>query len=650
MSPIGDLPCSLSVREEVEREKGALRIQAAAVAALQAALTEEEFRLQQYRQALDQHEQQLGSHLEEKRQRLVALRDVAKNAHETLLCERDTFEKRVADALRRLAIKRNETSDGRRQLQTDRQRLLRLGQRLKRRFHHHWANERTAVARRESELSEQVQDLANERERLEREQAALTRTRLHCQAEIEVSRRQLQEEKTLLHKEEHQLRERTAVCDQREAELVEADRQLAGEMEHWEKIRLVLESEVQGLESRISHYRRRIGEQQQEVRRLESALHDLENQRALAHGPTLPIASAPNNTSPTACTAGASGEESECKIRALEEALAERLEYTEKLAGDLADHRLYLAEQLARLAEAHSFFHTDRQAIGVEMDGLARQLEEREQRLRARQEDLDKTEVALRRKAEELVEGRQQLEGWRARTTADAQAWEKEQARASAELRTRQHSVDQKLALVTDLRDRWDKRRRNQVVKIRKLTSSYQKLRQEYLVQREHWLQRRLILDQEQRALAERALAMEQFRQECVVRSSNPKAAEKRLERLRRRYAVAYVAAERTLATERQFLATEAKRVDGQSRELEQQVQELHYQMAEFSARQAEWEQHQVQIELEKSMLQAEIVSLRNQKEHQQQQVRSLQDEVEHLARLLIGDDEPGAEQMPRAA
>src|SRR5436305_12968199 len=55
--------------------KDALRVQAAAVAAQQAALTEEESRLEKRRVALEQQEAQLAAHLNEKHRRLVEIRD-----------------------------------------------------------------------------------------------------------------------------------------------------------------------------------------------------------------------------------------------------------------------------------------------------------------------------------------------------------------------------------------------------------------------------------------------------------------------------------------------------------------------------------------------------------------------------------------------
>src|SRR2546423_392053 len=62
----------------------ALRIQVAAVAAQQAALAEEELRLQQRRGALEKQEAQLAAHLDDRRRRLLELQDEIKTERAAL--------------------------------------------------------------------------------------------------------------------------------------------------------------------------------------------------------------------------------------------------------------------------------------------------------------------------------------------------------------------------------------------------------------------------------------------------------------------------------------------------------------------------------------------------------------------------------------
>jgi len=72
-TPEGSLPLPEPVARQAETE--ALRVQAAAVAAQQAALFEEENRLQQRRVALEKQEEQLATHLEQRRLSLLAAQE-----------------------------------------------------------------------------------------------------------------------------------------------------------------------------------------------------------------------------------------------------------------------------------------------------------------------------------------------------------------------------------------------------------------------------------------------------------------------------------------------------------------------------------------------------------------------------------------------
>src|SRR5947209_6107387 len=73
---------------DLQAEQDALRIQAAAVAAQQAGLTEEEGRLDQGRVALQRQEEQLATHLEEKPGQLLELRNQVRAARVALRGER----------------------------------------------------------------------------------------------------------------------------------------------------------------------------------------------------------------------------------------------------------------------------------------------------------------------------------------------------------------------------------------------------------------------------------------------------------------------------------------------------------------------------------------------------------------------------------
>ncbi len=645
--------------EALQRQKDALRIQAAAVAAQQAALTEEEIRLQQKRVALEQQEQQLAAHLEEKRQRLEAIRDEAKQARAALQHERAAYEQRVALVMDDLARSRREVADGQRLAQVERQRLLTLRRRLKRRWHRQWAGERAALRQRERAIEQGHRRLEEESKRLEQGKADLAQARLRFNGDIEITKRQWRVDQDQLSQEQAELREHSRALDRREAALVEAESRLAQEQQHWEETRLHLGQEAEGLQSRVQNYRRKILDQEQEVTRLETVIRDLRDragERGKAKGeseespdnPATALSPFPFRLSPP--EAVVEQELHEGQLRQREADLQERLAELERLAAELADQRLGLVEECARWAQAQQLWRQDHQSAADDLEALGLHLRQQEGTLLLRAQALEVTEYGLRPRCQELAQERRHLEAWKSRLAAATAAWEGAKERLLAELRSREEDVEQRLAGVTELRERWDKRRRRQVLWLRGQLVACAQLRQESSALRQEWLRRSSGLAQEQRALAEQALAVEQYRQECIGKAPNPAAAEQRLEKLRRRWAALSTSTEKTLAEERRLLEVEAARLEEHFSRLQQHAEEVSAQEADLASRQAVWEQQQTDSEGEQAKLRQQLQCLHGQRDRYEQQLEALRDEVERLARLLLDETEPAALQVVQAA
>jgi hypothetical protein len=209
-----------------------------------------------------------------------------------------------------------------------------------------------------------------------------------------------------------------------------------------------------------------------------------------------------------------------------------------------------------------------------------------------------------------------------------------------AELQLREEEGERRLLQVQQLRECWDARRRRQVVQLRARRTACEELRRQCLAVREEWSKQRGVYLQQQRALAERALALEQFRQQTLTRSSNAAATEKRLEQLRRRWASVSVAQEKHLAQKSRQLAKQAAQLEQRlQREQELENQRL-AQEADLSNRQMIWEQQQAAAEAEQAKLRRELQSLHHQRALFERQVQELRDEVERLARLLLDESE----------
>jgi chromosome segregation ATPase len=641
--PVDGTPAAQSSRE---REKDALRIQAAAVAAQQAALTEEEFRLQQRRAALEQQEEQLAAHLEEKRQRLIALRDEARQAHNVLLEERAAFDHRVTLVKRELMQTRREIADGQQQVRGQRRRVLSLRYQLKRRWHRHWAAARTALRQREAELAERHRKLESAEQQLQDARANFEQTRLRLNGEVELARRQLREDREHFHKEQQEVHDRGQILDRQAAALAEAEQRLATEHQHWQGAVFELKREADGLETRIKNYRRKILDQQQEVHRLETVIHDLQT-RQVAQTPRQPASDSPG-VDPVPVPAEV--EQRLWQLRQAEADLQERLAALERLAGELADQRLYLAEECARLAQAQQHWQHEQQATAGDLEALGQRLHEQEQALHVREQALEVADYAVRQRSEELAATQRLLEAWKARLAVAVTDWEAERDRLLAEVRGREELAERRLAHGAALQDRWQRRRRRQILRLRARRATYEELRREAFALREDCLGRSALLEREQRALAEQSLALEQYRHECTARSAHPAAAERRLEQLRRRWAALSGAAQRRLDSERHRLEAEAARLEEQARLLREQTDEALAHEADLSSRQAAWESQQAQAAAEQDQIRRELRSLYHQRDQDERQVAVLRDEVERLARVLLTEGDTLRLPLGRAA
>ncbi|HEX5271286.1 MAG TPA: hypothetical protein VFW33_12390, partial [Gemmataceae bacterium] len=577
--------------------------QAAAVAAQQAVLTEDEARLQQRRVALERQEAQLSAHLEERRRKLDELQAQVREARVALRNERTEHEKRVAETTEELLRARRELKAGEEELREQRRRLTELHRRLKRRHAAQWKAAGADLRRREGQLGE-------DRRKLDVDRAALNEARLRFNGEAELGRRQLGdgwEELRRAQKEwENRRGHEDAELRRRARELTRGEQALAEQCQYWQDTRQALEAEAEGLESRVRNLRRKVQEQ-------EAQRHD-------------PLPS----SAPTPAPAP-----SQAELGAKER---ERLAALEGLAEQLADQRLHLLEQAERLVRAEEEWRALRVEALAELDEAARRLQACEEQMEPRDRALIDAEAELRRRAEEAAQVRAHLDGWQVRLTARAAAWDADREAMVAAVKAREESAARQAEVLTDLRRRWAQRRNKELAALRGELQRCQAARRQYAALWEDCLNHGAALEQQLRAVAERALALEQYRLEVTGRAPDSAAAEKRLERLRRRCAAPTAAARRNLDRERQALEAERKRVQDQAGLLDNQAMTLAEREADVARWLAEWEAGRAADEAARARLRAEVETLTAQRAGRDREAQALRDEVERMARLLMDD------------
>jgi chromosome segregation ATPase len=614
--------------DAIRREKDALRIQAAAVAAQQIALLEKERRLQQSKVALEQQESQLASHLEEKRQRLVEFRDQCQEARAALKEERAAHEQHVAQASRELELARAEVTDSQRQVNVERRRLLMLRQRLKQRLHRHWLAERASIGRREAALGEERCALEKRIDLLQAQKQAFTKERLRLNGEIELSRRQLQaaqeefrqtqrqwdESRTQQHRK---MQEQASGLEDRAATLGEAEQDLAAQQARWNKRRLKLEKEVEGLENRINNYRRRLGALQ--VSSGPEACASEEQQTAVAE------------TRPQSDTASAGAVPPIPGSPGVNDDYERRLAVLDAIAGELADQRLHLVEECERFLRAQQSWRHDHDAAAAELETLARNLERREQGILQSEEE-------NRRRIEEMQQTIRQLEGRQAELTLRTATWEGERDRWAAELRSREEGVERRLAALTELRRQWTERRHQEVTRLHEEFNALKQLKEEWATLRAEWVRQHARVADRQRDLAERALALEQYKQQYVVSAGHPAVAEKQIQQLRREWTDASATARQELANDRKALDFQMTRLQELFRRTRKLAGEVAVRAAHQSERETAEEHKEALAASDNAKTRQELRSLRARRAVSEREIAALRDEVERLARLLLDE------------
>jgi pSer/pThr/pTyr-binding forkhead associated (FHA) protein len=631
-------------REELEAECDALRIQAAAVVAQQAALTEEEARVRQGHTALEKQKEQLAAHLENRRRQLLELQEQTREDRATFKAECETRLVEQEQIRQQTLRVKEEVVRDRQQVDRERRRLVELRKRLKRRWHRHWDAEKAALQAREQDLAAAREKLRQDAEALRGERAAFVRSQLRFNGEVELGRRQLQDEwqqlaraqqqwEAALRQEQARRKQEKSDLNRRAAEVQAAERGLADRQRQAEKRLAELTAEVQGLEVRVRNQRLRLMEKEQERARIELTLHaqgrTLVNSAANAPGALVPVA-APARLPPR------------FKLPAV----------WERLAGMLADQRKHLIEQWQQLLEIHSAWKAEHEAALLAVEAAAhtvvQQVREEEDRLELQERALAVKEQAmaagltdLGQRMQALSGVRCALEGWQARLTAREAGWEAERAALLAEVHAREEAAAAEVRRLEEVHERRLRRGSEEMEAVEAARERLEQLRRDYAILWQECQERRASLAREQRVLDGQSLALEDLRQELLPRAADPAAASRRLERLQKRQAVRLEAEERALEEDRQALVAEVQRLEERNRLLHQQEDDLIARHDEWARQVAAWEDQRLATADAEVRRQQEVQRLQAQRLLDQRQLAQLREELERIARLLMDEAEP---------
>lgn len=532
-------------------DQDAMRVMVAAVIAQQATIDEREAALAAREQAVAEQERQLAERLADKQQQLESL-------HEQLALARDQFRQERAQQSATL----DEAAKIHAEAVAERNRLHQLKARFLQRWKRHWSEEEFAWQQKQTGLEARSADLERELE-----SARQIRNRIDAESKnLKAEQTAWQNETARQTNDMALLRESIS---QKQHALLDAEHRLHNEKMRLEQECEALRSEARGLENRVSHGRRLLIAQE------------------LAHTAVVKPAIDGIPESPSALPLPP----------AIEEALAEREEYQrrcqaalQKQAATLADQRSHLAEMCERLAQAESEWQAKQIAAVAEMERLANDLQQREDSFLERTRLIDADAQRSRQEREQLASWRKDLEQAAADLALRQSAQRGEWDRLRAELSDRERLAQRREKALSELLERWRKRRRAEADRLRKLANESIAAREHYVRSRNECHDRAESLREAQQALTEQALALEEARQEFLNESDRPGQVAKRFERLHRRWERRNAAAKRELTRVRDSLAAE-------DAELRQIYQELQTERAELVAGQQELAQQVTEVE-----------------------------------------------------
>ncbi len=604
-------------------ERDAARIQAAAVAAQQSALNEEEMRLEQRRIALDKQEEQLAAHLEERRGRLLQLQEQTRQERDVFHAARITAAEEHAARAKELQAEREEAAVKSKCARAERQHLIELRKRMLVHGKRRWKERETILARREKELTVREDRLKRGAERVARDHAALVAERLRFNGELEIWKRQLVEQwqelgvaqqqwEECLNLEQAERERRGRDLDARIVAVEEAEHNWRERERSARLMLLDLHRESAGLEARIGNLREKLVQ-------METAVEGLPMPRMApeAH------AAAPSAAFAMLAVSG-----------------PDRTDFLQRVAGRLADQRAHLLEQWQTLLRIQDEWRTEREQTLVGLETAGRSLQEQEHRLTVRSREIEAVAAEGRQRQQALTQARHSLEGWHARLMARETAWESERLILLSDVQKREEVAELQLQRLRNLARRREVQRAKEAEGLAAALSRCENLRQQYVALWKEYQQRRKELTREQCETAARALALEQMRQEILAGAPNAAGAERQMKRLGRRELLRIEASQRDLETARTNLAAESDRLNNWAELLQARQKDFAAHQEEFVRQQAAWEDREAEAKDEEQHRRLELQRLIIRREQDERQIARLRDEVERVAALMMNETE----------
>jgi len=550
-----------------------------------------------------------------KTQRLESLRKQVSEARAAYRRERQTHDVVISQQLHDLAEARDEIEKREEEADARRDRLFRLRARFIKRWKRHWG-----IERQRTSGDRALADF--EREEMATARAILEADREQHEVRVEVETRRIEHDWDQLKLAQRHARNdaarQSAALDQERTELADERARLKTEAVSLRAERMQMEHhsadlriEADGMESRVVNLR--------------VVLLQLEEKRMrLGSQP----ASVPEvNDEPIAADNDAE--------------IMQRRRVLDRLADELADQRLHVLEQANRLAQARNAWRSEEGRLVDEMSQLAEQLRRREEQIAENEKAIGFVEEQVEREQERLRQLCERLDVRQSRLDSIEIDWRGELGRREYDLQQRSRELSRREKALTELCRRWSERRRHEVVALREEHRRCERMTVEAsrkLMARDEQVQ---ALDERESQIAARALVIEKARQKLLLSTDSPELAGKRLERLGRHVFRRLAKAESRSDRAREALAAERGDIDRLFGQAHERIEEALIRQQVAADRQMEIERREYHLTQNEATQGETRLGWTTQRAMLERECSDLRAEVDRLAALLLGNDEP---------
>lgn len=593
-----------SPEAQIDEERQALRVQAAAVVSQQSSLMEQEILLRDQTQELSQKEKQLAASLREKHLRLLQLQRSLKSKSSTL-------KQQEISILGQLQEKEAQVARESEQAKQVKSHYEQLRKRFKGRWKKVARRAIDTLSQKEKLLASGLARLKKEREGLERVISEQANTNGQQRTELAQEKRELrsgwdkleaarQEASRKAQEAELLWAQKEKDLAAREARLSAGEKGLVQEQKRWNNHLEKLHLESEGLERRITLLRTEMN--------------------PLPMPAPMPEPQTPKQPAPEEVTA-----------------FMGRLE---QIASTLYDQRLRLLEAWDNIERKRMEFHDEKTRIIGELEAAGKALVQREKHVEASEYTLQLRQEQVREKSRRISELRNSLEARASLLETGKIQLAADKVNHDALWKQRSSAMEKMFTFLQDSRRNLCKRRQAEQVFLQKQQDRSEDLRQNTAKVWQQCQAKLEELETQRESLAIQELALGRLSLELLAKASDASGAERKLEKLRKGIEDRYKGDSQRLLDAREQLTQNAAMLESRWKELYRAQGDMHLRAEDVIQLQSQFDEAHQESSLQRINLEGSVKLLKTRNTELEKKLQLLQQELEKLHSVLISESQ----------